>query len=332
MDLLVNTYGTRIRRSGERLVLAFPRTGKKIEYPARRVEKIVILRPSSISTGAVELALEHSIDVVYLGSFGKTVGRIFPSYPKGVTELRRSQLALANSSKAFDIAKAIMQGKAQNQLDYLRQLEGLYNVNLHDYRLQGQTLLESVKFISDSLKGREQLFGIEGYIAEKYFSALQKLYKFPGRKPQGRDKFNSVLNYGYGILYNEVERTCLYVGLDPFLGLYHAERYGKPALVLDLVEEFRVPIVDSAVFPLFVGGIMKASGNFMRLGYQAYQLSTEGKRKVVAAVYERFNQKVMWGGKNREVKKCIEFQVRSLARNFLGTETEYVPFSHKAIM
>lgn len=58
MDLLVNTYGTRIRSRGERIVLAFP-DGKKHEYPARRIEKIIILRPSSISTGAVQLALEH---------------------------------------------------------------------------------------------------------------------------------------------------------------------------------------------------------------------------------------------------------------------------------
>lgn len=58
MDLLINTFGTRIRSRGERIVLAFP-DGKKQAYPARRIEKIIILRPSSISTGAVQLALEH---------------------------------------------------------------------------------------------------------------------------------------------------------------------------------------------------------------------------------------------------------------------------------
>ena len=99
---------------------------------------------------------------------------------------------------------------------------------------------------------RGKLFGTEGYIADKYFACLRKLHVFPGRKPQERDKFNSALNYGYGILYNEVERACLYVGLDPYIGLYHTERYGKPSLVLDLVEGFRVPIIDSTIFPLFL--------------------------------------------------------------------------------
>ena len=114
------------------------------------------------------------------------------------------------------------------------------------------------------------LFGIEGYIADKYFSALKKIYSFPGRKPQGRDKFNSVLNYGYGILYNEIERACLYVGLDPFLGLYHSERYGKPALVLDVIEEFRVPLVDSVLFPLFLNRNLEGNENFKLINLTEY--------------------------------------------------------------
>lgn len=68
MDILINTFGTRIRSTGERIVLVFPKTNKKREYAARRIEKIIILRPSSISTGAVQLALEH--DIVYFGSWG----------------------------------------------------------------------------------------------------------------------------------------------------------------------------------------------------------------------------------------------------------------------
>jgi CRISPR-associated protein Cas1 len=98
-----------------------------------------------------------------------------------------------------------------------------------------------------------------------------------------RDKFNSALNYGYGILYNEVERAFLYVGLDPYMGLYHTERYGKPSLVLDLVEEFRVPIIDSTIFPLFLNKQMEKAENFERIQPGVYRLSSEGKRKIVEA-------------------------------------------------
>jgi hypothetical protein len=78
----------------------------------------------------------------------------------------------------------------------------------------------------------------EGYIADKYFACLRKLHVFPGRKPRDRDKFNSALNYGYGILYNEVERACLYVGLDPYMGLYLSTR--KTSGEADFGRSFRV--------------------------------------------------------------------------------------------
>ena len=82
MDLLIDTYGTRIGSCGERIVLSFPKIKEKKEYPIRRVEKIVILRPASLTTNAVQLALEHDVDIVYLGAFGKPIGRIFSSEPR----------------------------------------------------------------------------------------------------------------------------------------------------------------------------------------------------------------------------------------------------------
>lgn len=170
-----------------------------------------------------------------------------------------------------------------------------------------------------------------GYIADRYFAALKKLYPFPGRKPQGRDKFNSTLNYGYGILYNEVERACLYVGLDPYLGLYHSERYGKPSLVLDPVEGFRVPLIDSTIFPLFLKKTMAHAGNFSRQAPGVYRLSPEGKRKVVLAVYSRLNQTARWDGKQRSVKTVILHQVRCLAHVFLGKQDAYQPFTYRAV-
>ena len=102
-----------------------------------------------------------------------------------------------------------------------------------------------------------------------------QLCRFPGHVPQDRDKYNSILNYGYGILYNEIERACLYVGLDPCLGLYHTERYGKPALVCDLIEEFSVPIVDCALFPIFADKDLKME-YFEEVENGEQQLSAEG--------------------------------------------------------
>lgn len=331
MDLLINIYGTRIRSRGERIVLVFPKGRKKEEYAARRIEKIVILRPSSISTGAVRLAIEYGIDIVYLGSFGKPIGRVFPSNPKGLAQLRRAQLVVSNSHKGLEIAKSFVRGKSCNQVAYLKYLQKMYKKDFSREIIQAETLIDTIEFVGSNPNGRDQLFGIEGYIADRYFLALKKLYRFHGRNPRGRDRFNSTLNYGYGILYNEVERACLYVGLDPFLGLYHAERYGKLSLVFDLVEEFRVPLIDSVIFPLFIEKKITGMRNFTRIKGGGYQLSSEGKRKIVEAVYIRLNQKVRWDGKQIDVKRIVEHQVRSLAHIFLGRKDNYSPFTYDVV-
>lgn len=333
MDLLIDIYGTRIGCTGERIVLKFPRSTMQKEYPIRRLEKIVILRPASITTHAVRLALEHEVDIVYLGAFGKPVGRIFSSEPKGLATLRRAQLETSTSPRALQLARAFVIGKAANQIAFLNHLGVLYRTDVGREVLQATTMLKSASPLPlESRSAREQLFGIEGYIADRYFSGLRRLFPFPGRNPQGRDKFNSTLNYGYGILYNEVERACLYAGLDPYLGLYHSERYSKPSLVLDLVEEFRVPIIDSVIVPLFKHGKMKERNKFIRLPQNEYRLAPEGKCLVVETVLRRLNQQVFWQGKRYTMKQVIGLQIRALAWNFLGKSKQYTPFDYTRLL
>lgn len=328
MDLLINTYGTRIRSTGQRIVLEVPGKKQSEQYPIRSLEKIIILRPSSISTHAVQLALEFGVDIVYLNSFGTPVGRIFSSIPKGLAELRRSQLKISNSTHAFSIAKALVKGKSLNQLTYIKSLDTKLPKKFTTEIIQSETILQSLTFMQDGPHAREQLFGFEGFIADKYFKCLKKLFKFPGRKPQGRDKFNSTINYGYGILYNEVEKACLYVGLDPYLGLYHSERYGKPALVLDLVEEFRVSVVDSVIIPLFLTKKL-GTKDFIRIKPGEYQLSMEGKRKVVENIFTRLHEDHSWHDKHYAMQDIITHQVRALAQYFLGKKPEYEPFIYR---
>lgn len=326
-DLLIDTFGTRIGSSGERIVLSFPHEKKKKEYPIRRLDKIVILRPASLTTNAVQLALEHDVDIVYLGAFGKPIGRIFSSEPRGLASLRKAQLeASTNPVKSFNLARAFVKGKCANQLNHMRFLGYQHKKDFSKELLQAQTIFDSIDFLPALDKSKSQLLGIEGYIADRYFSCLRKLCKFPGRVPQGRDKYNSVLNYAYGILYNEVERMCLYVGLDPYLGLYHSERYGKPALVLDLVEEFRVPIVDKAIFPLFISKEIGKRKYFERIEKGNYQLSAEGKALVVESVMRHLYGLAMWRDKEYAMKQIIENQIRALARHFTGKETAYEAF------
>ena len=110
---------------------------------------------------------------------------------------------------------------------------------------------------------KQSLLGIEGFAASEYFSAisqaLPKKYAFKERSRQpASDKFNAVLNYAYGLTYSNMEKVIILSGLDPNAGIYHADAYGKPTLVFDVIELFRAK-VDRLVIKLFTKRMVKDS-------------------------------------------------------------------------
>lgn len=322
MDLIVSQYGTRIRKSGKRIVLFNPRTNRSKEYPARELAKILILRPSSISTGAVSLALDFDIDIVFLGKHGMPVGRLFPSKRGSLTLIRQKQAEASNSIVATLLAKKFVESKGASQLSFLSFLEREHKTDFSTSIAKMEAYLESISPIKGCMaEARPQLLAIEGNIARQYFSCLEKLIRFPGRVTQNaKDAFNVMLNYGYGILYNEIERCCLYTGLDPYIGFYHSDRYGHVSLVFDLIEEFRVPFVDSVV----VGIMLKNGGKteFARNGV----LSQEGKKELVGAIYSKMGRKIKWKGQVIASRDAIKRQTLHLARYLTGKDVEYFPF------
>ncbi|MES2023890.1 MAG: CRISPR-associated endonuclease Cas1 [Patescibacteria group bacterium] len=335
MDLLINIYGTKVSCTKERIVLSFPKTKgisrKKEEYPIRQIEKIIIIRASSITMHAVKLALDNDVDISFLGRFGKPIGRFLSSEPKGLASIRRAQLEVAISpEQSFDFAKLFIKIKCENQIAQMYNWAGKYGKNLTNEIGQAKAMLDNIDGIPAGKKDRDQLRGIEGRIATRYFSALRKFFIFPGRKPQGKDKFNNAVNYGYGFIYNEIEKACFDAGLDPSVGLLHAEGYSKSSLVYDLIEEFRVPAVDSVIFPLFMELKIDRQKCFERVSKYEYRLSTEGKSVIASAVLTRLNEKFLWKGKNLFLKDIIKEQSRSIARAFLGKEI-YTPFKFKPL-
>jgi CRISP-associated protein Cas1 len=80
---------------------------------------------------------------------------------------------------------------------------------------------------------------------------LDEVILFEGRERQGAtDLVNSLLNYGYGILYSKIWEAVIRTGLSPFISFLHKPQEGKPTLIFDLVEEFRPQAVDRAVFSM----------------------------------------------------------------------------------
>src|SRR5205823_6539636 len=163
--------------------------------------------------------------------------------------------------RGLEFGRLIVRGKIRNQRHllsycgkYLKQADAdrfaaisgicpkLRSLELQAKRVEGTCINQR----------RAELMGLEGVAGRLYWEGVKAIIEskaeFNGRVHQGAaDAFNALLNYGYGILYAHVWGAVVNAGLEPFAGFLHVDRPGKPSLVLDLVEEFRQPVVDRTV-------------------------------------------------------------------------------------
>lgn len=142
---------------------------------------------------------------------------------------------------------------------------------------------------------------------------------FPGREHrESADQVNSMLNYGYGMLYRQVEGAILLAGLDPFGGFLHVDRPGKLSLVYDFVEEFRQQVVDRVVVAMVNKGTSLEMEERMLSGYARRHLSER--------IRERLESPEKFQGKKYKLRTIIKVQARRIA-TFLRGEAGYRPFA-----
>jgi CRISP-associated protein Cas1 len=167
--------------------------------------------------------------------------------------------------------------------------------------------------------------GLEGTGGRMYWKQIVNMLPeglgFSGRSHQGAaDAVNAALNYGYGILTSHVWGAVMNAGLEPFAGFLHVDRSGKPSLVLDLIEEFRQPVVDRSIL-----GWLNKGG---KLGMDRGLLDGEARENVASRILLRLNAPEAHRGKQHQVRSIIQMQARLAASAVRGLR-EYRPFSFK---
>jgi CRISPR-associated protein Cas1 len=182
----------------------------------------------------------------------------------------------------------------------------------------------------------ETILGMEGAGTAAYFRCFGKLlsdpqkWPFPGRvKRPPTDPVNSLLSFGYSLLTNKVASAVQLVGFDHFVGYLHSSFYGRPSLALDLMEEFRPVIVDSVVLTILNRRVVTPSDFVVELG--AYRLKEEKRNVFFTQLEERLSEEVNHPtfGYKTTYRRCIELQVRLLAKFVTGEIDAYPPFLAK---
>ena len=243
------------------------------------------------------------------------------------------------SSLAYDdhrgvhLAKAFARGKIGNQaalLRYLAKYRKEAHPHLHEILIQTAADLETCVARLRALDGenveriRASLMGIEGQAAATYWQGVKRAVAvgddWPGRRGRGaRDPANAALNYAYGILYGQVEWAIVLAGLDPYAGFCHADRPGKPSLVLDLIEEFRQAAADRSVFA------MLNRGTSIELDEQGL-LTRDSRQQVAEQVLDRLGREERYERRKVPLRVIIQSQARHLATFVRGDRIRYTPF------
>nr|QBM01366.1 CRISPR-associated endonuclease Cas1 [uncultured archaeon] len=326
MKLIINEFGAYLSKKENRFVVKTKE--KEEEYSADQVDQIIISSPSSFSEGVVKLAIEKNIDIVFTSFHGKPFARIYPCTLGGTTLTRREQAKAYFDVRGIIIVKGILKAKLKNQLFLIKRLnktrDKIFSSEITTLEENLPRIEKAPNEIIDSL--RDTLLGYEGYAASIYFQCLNKISPLNKRDPKGKDIFNMALNYGYGILYSEVERACILCGLDPYLGFLHMDRYGKPSMVLDMVEQFRA-VIDRAIITLFVQ--KRISENDLERVGEGKLLTKGGRAKIIEEVMKTLDWKVRYKNKELAISNIILEQGREIVRLLLGESEKFEPFIWK---
>lgn len=339
--LVVDDYGAHLGKHSERLMVT--KNGVTVaQAPLIHLESVLIANQGvSLSAEAVRECTERGIPIYFISGTGTAYASLYSAGLTGTAATRRAQLEAFHTLRGLLLVLAVGTGKMQNQANFLKYVAkyrketdpSLYqelrrcaaeviDQVIEFERIRGYPEYQSGVVTVDDL--RAELMGIEGCAAQRYWSAIRMIlpekYGFPGRVGRGAtDPVNAALNYGYGILYGQIERSLVLAGLDPFAGFLHVDRPGKPSLTLDFIEEFRPVVVDRTVI-----GMANKQVDFQQ--DDQHLLTKETRRVLAEKVQERLESEALYEGKRHPIRAIIQKQARHLATYLRGDRLVYEPF------
>ncbi len=322
--LVIADYGVKI--SYRKGMLRIKNKKETREVSLVDLDQLVIATSGvAITSKAVRALVNHGIDLVFLDHRGLPIGRIYPPFINRTIETRRKQyLAYTDGDKGAYIAKIVVAAKIMNQAGLLKR----YARNTGDNELGEaarsiRALLSDLNKINDPLDyARKDIVSIEAKAARIYWAYVSKLVPedmgFEYRDQDSPDPFNTILNYGYGILYSEAWKALVLAGLDPYAGFIHVDRSGKPTLVFDYVEMFRCSVVDYVVLKMVRRGWRPSIEN----GFLDYKSRGELAKTILSSM----ERKVHARGEQLTIKQALRRYAFKLASFLRGETKQYQGF------
>ena len=328
--LYVQEQGARIGLDGDVLEVRSREHGVIGKARLFELSQLVVMGNVQVSAQAIRELCGRGIPVCWM-SFGGWLSGFTDGLGHNNVEIRRAQFRAAeDAGTSLKLAQRFVRNKIANSRTLLRR-------NHPDAPEATLREMSALSESTESAVGLPELLGVEGNAARLYFEAFPALIRATGgaelgfdfttrsRRPP-KDPVNALLSFAYSLLAKDLAVTARGVGLDPFLGFYHQPRHGRPALALDLMEEFRPIIADSVVLSAINTGVV-TTADFVRSSL-GVSMKPEGRKRFMRAYERRLEEEVTHPvfGYRISYRRILEVQCRLLSRHLLGELASYPEF------
>ena len=333
--LYVQTQGAALFLDHDAVRVTAPDRPGHQALPLRRLDSIIAYGHVSFSADLLKRCAEDGRDIVWMSRSGHFLARVDGPVQGNVLLRHAQHLAHADPARRLAIARCCVAGKVQNSRQML--LRSARDADLEPQAELRRIADDLATIVSGlpGIAGIDELLGAEGNAARLYYQGFALLLH-PGdgippftlrtRRPP-TDPVNAVLSFLYGLLRSAVHGGAEQVGLDPYVGFLHGLRPGKPALALDMMEEYRPVFADRLALTLFNRRQLR-SGHFEQLPGGAVRLTEDG-RKLVLTEWQQSRQRE-WPhqllGRAIPVALLPAMQARLLARHLRGELPSYLPW------
>lgn len=323
LPLHVQTPGAKVRKSGESLVIEAD--GSETEVPLIHVSELAVYGPVSVTTPALYALMRADIPVSWHSTGGWLMGHTVGTGPKHPMARAAQFRVAADKQASLRLAAGLVEAKIRNQRTILRR-------NWKGEVATRDSILERLLHLArktPAIGNAQSLLGIEGEAAALYFGAFERMivaektslrgfgFTARNRRPP-TDPVNALLSFAYALAVRVFTEGLATVGLDPYQGVYHRPRPGRPSLSLDMMEPFRPVLCDSTVLTVINNGEIDV-GDFVFNGLSC-ALKPGGRRKLIAAWERRLAQETTHPlfGYRIGMRRLIAVQCRLLARHLAG--------------
>lgn len=333
--MIINEPGLFLRT--RRGMIIVERKGEKILEisPSNICQVAMLTRGAALSSALLRLLAKHKVDLVVYSGYGYPLAKLSSARGSGSIKLRKMQYKAQNEGIGAYLAKRFAWAKVVNQKTILREAgKNRREPNLSVRLLDSSKSISNIADMIANIKGdsaedvRKEVMRLEAEAAEIYWQGFKMLLPdgvdFPGRRKRfesPEDPVNVMLNFCYGLLASEVWLAVEGSGLDPYAGFLHADSPRRPALVMDILEEFRQPIADRVVLRLISS--LKDPKSII----EGRRLKRDARFQIVKALSNRLSEVLTFSGRTLPLSSHIFLQPRRVSEFILGRTPHYIPFT-----